>query len=327
MKTITLKGVEIFAVGEWNGRDFTGDDIDAIVSAFETLGLEGRVPLKLGHEDTSQLALGWVTSLSRDGDTLVAVLEVTEETAELIKTGRLKFVSVELLKDVRAGTRTIPWVLDAVALLGTDQPAVGHLQGLDQHLPVRASAVFRHSAHATFTRTTNEEDEHMTEDTKALLAEVKALRTQLVTMTAETKAKEIKTHREALTARIERAIRAGECVPATREKFARIYKIDDDASVVAVTLDDCDSLIASNRAPGFKGTRGLSTGGNGDDTSNMAGDVAAVARINAWLEERHIDRPTSEDYITAARAVFRAHPEVAENYKREVLVQTGRTPK
>jgi hypothetical protein len=37
-----------------------------------------------------------------------------------------------LLKDVQADTRKIPWVLDAVALLGATQPAIGILRSLQR---------------------------------------------------------------------------------------------------------------------------------------------------------------------------------------------------
>ncbi len=62
-----LRSAELFAVGSWNGVQFTAADIDSIVSSFEALSLAGRVPLKLSHEGPDprdalehKYALGWV---------------------------------------------------------------------------------------------------------------------------------------------------------------------------------------------------------------------------------------------------------------------------
>src|SRR6185295_13965454 len=135
--TVDLKGQEVFAEGIWNGIEFSSADLDSIIKSFDALDLGGHIPLKLGHEgpdprDTpeTQFALGWVTRIYREGRKLLADFNVPEKVANWIRDGMLKFVSVELLRDVKADTREIPWVLDAVALLGADQPAVGILKSL-----------------------------------------------------------------------------------------------------------------------------------------------------------------------------------------------------
>ncbi len=125
----TLQGVEIFQSGIWNGRQFGEGDLDGIVKSFDVLGLGGRIPLKLGHNaehplTDGQPALGWVERIWREGKTLMADFrDVPSVIYDAIKRGLYKFVSVELLRDVQADTRTIPLVLDAVALLGSDVPA------------------------------------------------------------------------------------------------------------------------------------------------------------------------------------------------------------
>lgn len=94
------------------------------------------MPLKLGHNGDQPLtdgqpALGWVSRVYRDGRKLLAdFIDMPTSIYEMVKAGLYKFVSVELAKNVLAGTREIPWVLDAVALLGADQPAVGTLKDL-----------------------------------------------------------------------------------------------------------------------------------------------------------------------------------------------------
>src|SRR5207302_7499868 len=156
--TQQLDGAELFSTGTWNDMSFAESDLDNIVSAFDALGLEGRVPLKLGHEGadarddpTSQFALGWVKKIWRDGSKLVGNLEVPDKVFAAVKEGFLKNVSIELLKNVKAGTRVLPWVLDAVALLGADQPAVGILKDL-QALTMSRVARLEHGARVTFRR-------------------------------------------------------------------------------------------------------------------------------------------------------------------------------
>ncbi len=152
-----LINAELFAVGTWNGITFRSADLDMMVTSFETLGLADRVPLKLGHDGNDprvdpfdQLSLGWVKRVYREGDTLMGELDVTDAVAEMIKAGHLRFVSVELLQDVKAGTRVIPWVLDAVALLGSDQPAVGILEALSNSL-MKDRAEFTFASRVVFT--------------------------------------------------------------------------------------------------------------------------------------------------------------------------------
>jgi hypothetical protein len=141
-----IHDVEIFETGSWPGQGAKGvtfgeAELDQIVASFNTLGLSGRVPLKLGHDGTdarvsdSAPALGWVESIKRAGNKLLADIKLTsDKLAEGIKSGAYKFVSIELLRNVVAHTRQIPWVLDAVALLGATPPAVGTLKSLAESM-------------------------------------------------------------------------------------------------------------------------------------------------------------------------------------------------
>src|SRR5688572_15358522 len=151
-----LTGAEIFEVGTWNGRDFSEADIDGVVRSFDALALGGRIPLKLGHDGDDARdgapALGWVTRIYREGAKLLADFkDIPQKVYDAIKSGAWKFVSVELLRDVQAGTRRIPWVLDAVALLGATPPAVGTLRDL-QALTMAQRPTLLFAARMTFTR-------------------------------------------------------------------------------------------------------------------------------------------------------------------------------
>lgn len=129
-----LKGVQVFDEGRWNSIEFTSADLDGIAASFDALNLAGKVPLKFGHagkdarHDDTQPALGWVERVYRKGTKLLAdFADVPDEVFQKLKSRAYKFVSVELLRNVPAGNRRIPWVLDAVALLGATAPAVGTL--------------------------------------------------------------------------------------------------------------------------------------------------------------------------------------------------------
>jgi hypothetical protein len=134
----TIAKANVFAAGVWNGLTFDVHDLDAMVEAFEASNSAGRVPIKVGHTgkdarvDDTQPALGWVTKLWRERTRLYASFsDVADELANQIRTGRFRFVSVELLRNGRDATgRTFKWLLDAVAVLGATRPAVGNLEPL-----------------------------------------------------------------------------------------------------------------------------------------------------------------------------------------------------
>lgn len=201
---VDLKAQEVFAVGSWNGTQFSEADLDAMVTSFDALGLTGRVPLKFGHDSPKpdgQPALGWVSRVWREGSKLLADFSsVPDKVMGLIRDKAYRFVSVELLKNVRAGTRNIPWVLDAVALLGADQPAVGILK----ELTMSARAGLRFEARVAFTReSTLKSGEHRTMDYENLRAENARLQLQLAEQ------------------HVEAAITAGRCMPYVREIFRK----------------------------------------------------------------------------------------------------------
>jgi hypothetical protein len=50
-----IKGVEIFAVGTWNGDVFTSQDLDEMVLAFDANKATLRPFLKLGHNEEQTL--------------------------------------------------------------------------------------------------------------------------------------------------------------------------------------------------------------------------------------------------------------------------------
>lgn len=124
-----LKGVEIFKAGTWNGETTTIADLDAIVAAF----FEGSflVPLKLGSHDKQAPRCGYVTSIRRVGDKLVAnFARIPTPAMRMIRERGLDHCSCEVRYGVTIGTRRFRIALSAVALLGAETPAVSDLAPL-----------------------------------------------------------------------------------------------------------------------------------------------------------------------------------------------------
>lgn len=135
MDTVNIAGVEILRIGKWNGREYSGNDLDAMVASFAALRGTYEPPAKLGHNAEQQLlasdglpAAGWVANLYRKGSTLVADFkDVPKSIAELIKAGAYKKRSAEIWFNTKFGEITYPAVLKAVSWLGADAPAVSGL--------------------------------------------------------------------------------------------------------------------------------------------------------------------------------------------------------
>jgi hypothetical protein len=358
-----IDSAEIFAEGTWNGLKFSQDDLDSIVKAFDVLSLAGRVPLKLGHtgpdtrdDPTSQLAMGWVDRIWRDGKKLMATLDVPEKVHSLIQQGFLKFVSVELLRDVKASTRVIPWVLDAVALLGSDQPAVGVLKDLQALTMARTAPSLEYGGRATFARAdyvpfkstgvhrkmADREDEgrtalqeltdkvlQMSNQLNDVQSENRQLKNQLTEaaqikgrferLSAEVQQSNVSAHRSKIKDRIDAAVKAQDILPAARERFAKVYKIEDDNVVLGVSMEDVEEFIKEN--PNSKKPREQRKVHNAvaKFTDELSGelkpDEEALVRVQAWFREQGIKSPTHLDYVAGAKAVFTALPDFGQRYK------------
>lgn len=332
-----IKNAEIFAVGTWNNSTFSEQDLDNIVEAFNFFQMSGQVPLKFGHNDTQpvtdgQPALGWVDRVWRDGKKLFADFrDVPSVVYDSIKSGLYKFVSVELLRNVTAGTRQVPLVLDAVALLGADPPAVGTLRDLQ----VLTMSAFRQNCEArlAFTRSINigdtktMADDNELEQLKAQLeaakraeAEAKALAAsnaeRFTRLDTETKQARTEAHRKEVTRMLEDAVRDKRMLPAARERFLRFFKIDTDA-VNDVRIPDVEAYIRENPNPYVKQTAVGGGGGADPDAIPVGGmpDVELMARARKLCRDRGKDPSNWQELQAATIAVMRANPALAEKYR------------
>lgn len=132
---------EIFAVGTWNGIDFTLEDLKLMANAFNSLKDVHQVPLiKLGHNDEQPLtdgqpALGWIEDIFVKGEKLMAKLtDVPDIVAKAISKKLYRNKSVELDIGVEHNGEYYPWVVSGVALLGADIPAVNTLNDLGAYM-------------------------------------------------------------------------------------------------------------------------------------------------------------------------------------------------
>ena len=127
-----IKGVEIFAEGTWNDFEITSDILKDIVSGFESTKSFIKPVLKLGHNKEQDLlkndglpAAGWVSNVYIQGKKLLGdFVDIPEKIYELIKKKAYRKVSIELCSGYSFDDKTYPYLLTAVALLGSDLPAV-----------------------------------------------------------------------------------------------------------------------------------------------------------------------------------------------------------
>lgn len=137
-----LVGVQIFDAGQWtdsagNKASFAPSDLDEMVANFVALSGKVKPFLKLMHLSpadhrrvTAAPALGWMTSLRRDGTKLVAdFANVPRKVAMLIRAGTYRRISAEIFrqfKDESSG-KIFKNVVSAAGLLGATHPAVNTL--------------------------------------------------------------------------------------------------------------------------------------------------------------------------------------------------------
>lgn len=353
-----IKGAEIFDTGTWNGIPFSSEDLDDIISAFDGLKLGGRVPLKFGHKgkdtrmDDTQPALGWVSKIYRKGSKLVAdITDVPTVVYDSIRKGLYKFVSVELLKNVPAGTRKIPWVLDAVALLGATSPAVGTLSGLqaltyarDTGLQYDGVVAFSRESETNFSKERSNMGDNnisiteLAERVAQLTVELKdtrdenqrlkqdnvkfsAVKSQLDALQDNVKKDRIARHRQMLTDTLEAAIRDNQCLPAVREKFARAYRLADDDVVETLTTQDVVDFVKLNPHPNppkkKDSTRAVFSldDPNGEVPAGTTPDNECLLRARANLARKGKHEPSDLELQNEIVSIFRVNPELGERWK------------
>jgi hypothetical protein len=122
--------MEIIRAGEYPQGDLAVEDLDEVAKSYDVSIHEA--PLVLDHAPPGQEhqgpAYGWVESLKRVGETLVARLrQVPEEIKGLVVAGRYKHRSAEIFLDFQGTGKKY---LKRIAMLGAAIPAVKGLAPL-----------------------------------------------------------------------------------------------------------------------------------------------------------------------------------------------------
>lgn len=143
-----IKGVEIMSLGTWNGNKITEETFSQVLEAFADTKEFASVPLKLGHNEEQKLlvedglpAAGWVSAIYRQGAKLFAdFTDIPAKIYELLKRKAYRKVSVELFCGYKFKEKEYPCLLGAVALLGSDLPAMATLNDIMSNYGVKAKS-------------------------------------------------------------------------------------------------------------------------------------------------------------------------------------------
>ncbi len=346
-----LRSREILKTGTHNGIEFKEDDLHDIVSAFNELRGVHEVPLKFGHNDEQgvtdgQPAIGWVENLFVRGGTLMAdFADVPKVVFDAIMKRLYRTVSVELIRSVKHEGRTLSWVLDAVALLGADQPAVRGLQDLAALTLARAS--FAGGNRVMFSVNagdlSDKEDEEVSGEgitrsdlKEAIASAVDPLKDQLTDVTSKLKTvedenvtlkaankelkdeedlrkkrekeKNVKASRDMVTKLLEGAVKDNRIEPAQREVYERTLGVDDDERVVKLSQEDVEKLVGkSEQGKDKPGSTGAQGGNSGD---GEAPDV----ELSRLANEEILKSGGKLDFAGAARVVMAAKPDLGKAY-------------
>lgn len=331
---------EIFAVGKWNGMEFSAEDLQGMAATFMTLGDNMRVALKMGHNDEQKMtdgkpALGWVDKVWVAGEKLMAhFTDVPQVVVDAIKKKLYKNVSVEMDVDVNHKDTNYPYVLTGVALLGADIPAVNTLKDLTHYMSRGAAFSVGRSVVFSAIAGNREQGEEDMQTIEQLTTKVAELTTQLATFTADAaaasaenaalkaKVAKFEADAEAATKATEKAridakrkeaekiledgAAAEAITPAQRDTFSKVLRLSDDASVDALDIEQVKALIPAGKKV-FSRTQAKNKDGKED--LELRAD-AQVAKEIAELQAANTDL----SFAAAQKMVFDRNPELAREY-------------
>jgi len=346
---MNLKGRHIFKVGTWNGLTFTKKDLDDMVNNFAMLRNVHHVPLKFGHNKDQKVAapdgqpaIGWIDNVYRKGMDLFADFsDVPKIVMDAIDRKRYRTTSIEARRGAKLdGNEIKSWFLDAVSLLGADQPAVSGLADLADLSLSRASfedgelVVF--SDAGNFNPLNKEKDMDKAE-LKAALAEalaplnkrideseseVKELKASLKVKDAEIAkltddeasrkkeddAKAISAKREAVSVILDGAVRQKTITPAQREVHEMTFGVKDDEKVVDIDLEAL-TVVCGYKAP-KENEKSVTLSQDEDETLNDQSLDKQVEQATFAVQAKQPDLSYSGAQIIA----LRADPKLAKAY-------------
>lgn len=337
-----LKGREIFAVGVWNDMEFNEADLDDIVANFDKLKEKHNVPLKFGHNEEQDItdgqpAIGWVERVYKVGEKLFADFTHMPRTVfEAIQNKLYRSVSIELLFNVDSDGAKFNHVLDAVALLGSDHPAVNSLADLDALLATRTAFTGGHRvAFETIKTGKTKSFKSKTEDNELdakevqkivddamapviadnvqLKADLKAEQDKTAKFTRDKaddekrqKEEKVKLSRQAVTEVLDAAVRVKTLTPAFRENYEKQIGLSDDERVITIDLEDVKKMFSIDEKI-LDDKQGLHTKpGDGDkDLENAEAEL---------IKMTHKNRQPNETFQAAFMRTAQGEPELHKAY-------------
>lgn len=328
---------EIFAVGKWNGFPFTLNDLRMMEAAFNELGDNLRVPLKMGHNDEQPLtdgqpALGWVSKVWVAGEKLMAKFtDMPTIVYDAMQKKLYRNVSIELDMDVKYKEKDFPFVLSGVALLGADIPAVNTLADLKHYLS--RNAAFSVGRQMVFTAIAGQPPtkeymmtiEELTKKVAELTTDVATFTTEnakLKADNAELQSKVAKFNADAaakaeadakaavaakraqVTTILEDGVKSEAITPAQRETYSRVLRLDDDTAVSALDIEQVKALVPTGKKQ-FSKEQGRDTAGSDD----LDAPSRVVAEVNAMLAKGE-----AKTFAEAQSVLFTRNPKLAREY-------------
>ena len=135
---VNIRGMEIFRIGKWNGREFKKEDLERMASNFRELKGQLVPKLKITHRVKQETLAGLASfgdivniEARESGGSLRLFADidfVPKRVAEWIRDKRFAERSIELRFGFKSGDKTFKDVISAVALLGHEIPAVAGME-------------------------------------------------------------------------------------------------------------------------------------------------------------------------------------------------------
>jgi hypothetical protein len=313
-----INAAEIFAVGTWNGIDISDADLAAIEHSFNHANLAGRVPLAFGHDGPDARdgapAIGWVKRVWREGKKLLAdFMDVPREVYDLVKAGAYKFVSVELLRNAEFNGAVYTHLLDRVALLGKDRPAVTVLEPLKASRMLPAIPFTAREAYSVAFAFAPDDPAPVvvklpkkapTQDFIAVTKERDTFKQRAETAEAELVAFKTRVDAEKFDHRAEQLVLTGCITPGQRDRVRKQWKNPAVTQLYSSSVDLLDSIA---QPPGTFGyARGLVTGRvrapGGEDPDNPVPELSAARKARM--------AQTGEDSFTAGIRAAKDRPDL-----------------
>jgi hypothetical protein len=349
-----IKRLEIFGAGTWTPSSggkvtVTEGHLDEIVESFGALQGTNIVKphLKLGHTEAQKWfgqkvgipTLGWIDRVWREGKKLFAdISNVPEALLDLIKQGRYHNVSAEVIPPghIEHGGKKFGHVLYAVAVLGTEMPAVQDLAGL-------ASALYSHQFSTTaptpitFTQgnqsamfTQEQVDALIAAATAKAVAEAKgeftakigSLEAQVTTLTARAEGAETKlaaqaqefAQREAVVL-VDQAIKDGKLLPKQKD-MALAFMTSIKGTMNFGGKEQTPAELFKDFLGTFSKQVDTTEKGDGKEGSRDNQQFATIAQEVDHKVKAAISADNKLDYAAGLQVVLRADPDLAARYAK-----------